>query len=92
MIKRKLPVDFDQVQLRKLRSYFDQLDTDLSGEVDIKEIELPLISMNIFHTKKEVEEAFERMDLDGNGTLEFDEFQAMIRRTQPKGDKYVRDT
>jgi Ca2+-binding EF-hand superfamily protein len=50
------------------------MDTDLSGEIDLKEIELPLISMNIYHTQEEVEEAFKTMDLDGNGTLEFDEF------------------
>jgi Ca2+-binding EF-hand superfamily protein len=74
MLKRKRPVDFDQSQLRKLKKYFDQMDTDLSGEIDLKEIELPLISMNIYHTQEEVEEAFKTMDLDGNGTLEFDEF------------------
>lgn len=65
--------------MKKLRNYFDQLDTDGSGEIGLTELEVPLIALGLCHTREEVEKVMSQIDLDGNGTIEFDEFLSLVK-------------
>ena len=51
LIDRKKPVDFDYSELKTLHMYFEQLDTDKSGEIDIEELEVPFISLNLCNSR-----------------------------------------
>jgi len=54
LLKRKMPVDFTVDEIKRLRTYFEQLDTDKTGEIGVLELEKPLISMNLCHNRAEV--------------------------------------
>jgi Ca2+-binding EF-hand superfamily protein len=72
-------VDFTLAELKKLRGYFEQLDDDGSGSIGLEELEQPLISLNLCKSRAEVRQVMNKIDLDGNGTLEFDEFLALVK-------------
>ena len=48
----------------------------------MSQLEQPLISFGLCHTREEVEKIMKEIDLDGNGELEFDEFLCMIKAAQ----------
>ena len=72
-------MDFTLAELKKLRGYFEQLDDDGSGSIGLEELEQPLISLNLCKSRAEVQQVMNKIDLDGNGTLEFDEFLALVK-------------
>lgn len=56
-------------KLRELKAWFDTLDRDGSGEIDIDELEDPLTSLGIAFSRQEVEELVATVDEDGSGEI-----------------------
>ena len=67
-------IDFNDSQIRKLREYFNSLDTDGGGSISIDEIKVPLIGLGLVDTIKQVENIITMVDEDGSGEIEFNEF------------------
>lgn len=62
---------------------FDQIDTDKSGSLDLKEIKKILYSLATDMgaeppTEEDVQETLDRLDSDKSGTIEFNEFKVLI--------------
>lgn len=66
------------------RAAFDSVDTDKSGEVDSKELEVVMASIAKdmgcdAPTKEEVAEVLNHLDADKSGKISFNEFKVLIR-------------
>lgn len=59
---------------QELKELFHQFDTDKSGTIDKTELAAILKAMGKRPQKAKVDALFETLDVDGNGSLEFDEF------------------
>jgi len=62
----------------KLRKIFDEIDEDKSGSIDCKELGQALVRTGKAPTREQVKRLLKKYDADGNGTLEFEEYQHMI--------------
>lgn len=60
------------MQSTNVRKSFRRLDTDYSGALDRKEFRRFLESMNIVVTEGCYNDLFDMLDLDKNGTVEFE--------------------
>jgi Ca2+-binding EF-hand superfamily protein len=67
LLKHNKPVDFNLAELKKLRGYFEQLDSDNSGAIGIEELEQPLISLNLCRSREEVQKVMNEIDKDHSG-------------------------
>lgn len=59
---------------KETRMVFDMIDKDRSGSIDIEELELLLLALGQPIPRDELSEAFMRLDQDGSGKLEYEEF------------------
>jgi calmodulin len=73
-------------RIAELREVFDLFDQNLNGSIDAAELGAVLHSMGRTTTEEEVEGMIFDADLDGNGTIEFDEFVELIARLYPTTD------
>lgn len=71
--KRLLKV-FDYGQLEEFKQYFSLLDIDNSGDLSEKEIRILLNAMGIVVGEEKLAEMMKAIDVNGNGSVEFDEF------------------
>jgi len=68
-------------QLQSLRQAFALFDKDDSGSIDASELKACLRAMGHYPTPMELEDLMRRMDTDGNGEIDFDEFvKAMVHK------------
>jgi len=58
----------------EMQDIFNKFDTDHSGEIDAKELGEALSAFGINHTKKQLAKLMAMFDVDGNGTVSFNEF------------------
>ena len=65
-------------QAREIREAFENFDKDKSGRLSVKEFQDGLMAMGVVLNDDESEAEFKKRDLDGSGTLSFDEFAAYI--------------
>jgi hypothetical protein len=70
---------FSRHQKRQLREFFRLLDADGSGEVNIAELEGPLLSTGLVHNRASLEELVRRIDKDRSGEIDFFEFLAAFK-------------
>ena len=56
------------------RKYFDEIDTDLDGQISPKELQIYLDTKNIHCNNTAIQKMMDEADLDMNGTLSVDEF------------------
>lgn len=59
---------------RKLRLWFKAMDYDNSGEVDVEELQDPLISSGILKTKEQIIRVLNNVDNNQTGGIDFNEF------------------
>lgn len=64
---------------RVLKDWFDLIDRDKSGEIDIEELADPLMSAGITKTMSEVKDIVRRIDEDGSSSIDFSEFLKMMK-------------
>lgn len=69
-------------QERELKEVFDLFYTDGDGHVDVKEMKALFLSLGNDLSEEKVREIVHELDVDGNGTIEFDEFRDGIMRRQ----------
>jgi calmodulin len=67
-----------------LRTCFQQLDFDGSGNIGVDEMEFPLIGLGLADNRKEVEKMYREMDLDENGEIDFEEFLQLVKRSDKR--------
>ena len=80
-------------QKRALRKWFEHLDEDGSGEVDVDELADPLLSTGIANTISEVKALISTVDKDGSGEIGFKEFLKVMQPKKEPGSatKFKRD-
>ena len=71
--------------MQELREAFDLFDTDGSGTIDTKELQVALRALGFDSKKEKVRKMIADIDLDGSGTIDFDEFVEMM--TGKMGDR-----
>ena len=59
----------------ELRQEFDRADTDKSGAIDEDEFAALVASLGVTLTAEEFQVAFLAIDINGNGHIEFGEFE-----------------
>ena len=81
--------DFKRTQM--LRSWFEFLDADGSGEVGIDELGEPLVSVGLAKSREDVKKLIAAYDADGSGEINFEDFTALMNEnhesSQPVGGK-----
>jgi len=65
--------------LKVAKQVFDETDTDSSGGIDPRELQMCMKKMGYEINQETCEYMFDVIDTDGNGTLDWDEFQSFVR-------------
>jgi Ca2+-binding EF-hand superfamily protein len=67
--------------MQELRSAFDRYDKDLSGKIDIKELNQLLSSeLGIHLSKTKLKKLIKTVDADDSKSIDFEEFAAIYKR------------
>jgi solute carrier family 25 phosphate transporter 23/24/25/41 len=72
-----------------LKQLFDIFDTDHNGHLDEKELKKVLSKLGYHANEKQVHSLLKRLDLDCNGTVEFNEFCAILMLAPLKNPENV---
>jgi hypothetical protein len=75
---KKLSLRYTTNEIRQLRKWFLELDTDGSGEVSYHELVDPLLSSGIMKSKEDVKHLIEMIDTKGSGEINFYEFLNLL--------------
>ena len=75
---------------RSLRSWFDRLDRDHSGEIDVEELADPLLSTGLAKSMSEVKSLIRRVDEDNSNGIGFKEFLTVMKTKKDRGSDKVR--
>jgi len=73
-------------QIKKVRAAFDLYDEDKSGAISADEMTKCLEALGHKLSPAEIADLFRRIDSDGNGEIEFDEFALIMSRRMVKDD------
>merc|ERR1712166_238057 len=65
-------------QLEEIREAFGLFDNDASGAIDVRELKAAMRALGFEIKNEELKKMVSDVDGDGNGTIEFVEFLAMI--------------
>ena len=65
-----------------MKKYFNSLDDDGSGEIDIQELENPLISLGIAETRDDVIKIIESVTEEGEREINFTDFLSIIKSSK----------
>ena len=68
------------------REAFDLFDADNSGVIDAKELKVVLRALGFEPTKEEIRKLIADADKDGSGTINFDEFIAIMQSKMGERD------
>ena len=72
-----------------IKQIFKSIDEDGSGSIDASELMRALILAGKRPTREQVEKLLAKHDADGNGTLEFHEFEEMIQNWDAEDNSTV---
>ena len=81
--------DFSPAERSELRRWFDALDTDGGGDIDLAELAAPLLSTGIASSLPQVRDIIEKNEMEPGGGIDFESFQRLIKRgvgTDAKGN------
>merc|ERR1711907_210425 len=76
-------------QVAECKEAFELFDTDASGNIDVRELKVAMRALGFEVRSDEVKKMVEDLDRDGDGTVDFDEFLAMM--SGKMGGKDARD-
>ncbi|XP_064601551.1 calmodulin-A-like isoform X2 [Liolophura sinensis] len=74
-------------QIGEFREAFTMFDRDGDGRITAKELGTVLRSLGQNPTEGELRDMINDVDIDGNGTIEFDEFLRMMAKRQSEVDE-----
>ncbi|KAF4677320.1 hypothetical protein FOL47_002248 [Perkinsus chesapeaki] len=83
---RSCMVDFDDDERKMLRTYFDALDRDASGSIDVSELEEVMVALGLAEKRSDVEKMLSGVDEDESGVIEFYEFLSILRKGHGSSD------
>merc|ERR1712139_689932 len=72
------PKEMTDEQKREVKEAFDLFDTDGSGAIDAKELKIAMQALGFEPSVDEVAKMVKDIDIDGNATVEFEEFIEMM--------------
>ena len=72
---------YTEKDLKQLRESFDWFDKDKNGHITVSEMQEAMEKLGSKLTTKEIENIMSEVDLDKNGTIEFDEFCNLMKHT-----------
>eukprot|EP00904_Undaria_pinnatifida_P012230 jgi/Undpi1/8137/HiC_scaffold_24.g10608.m1 len=78
--------DLADEEVEDLRETFRTFDKDGSGEIDLNELRTVMTSLGYSPTNKQLEDMMAKVDLDGNGLINFAEFVTMMRKCKVDTD------
>jgi hypothetical protein len=70
-------------QSKLLRKVFDDLDADKSGTIDVEEVRGSLRRLGMKYDDGAVTKLIKRIDVDGNGKIDFNEWQVTNTNSRP---------
>ena len=73
-------------QIANFREAFNVFDKDGDGRITAKELGTVMRSLGQNPSEAEIQDMVNEADIDGNGTIEFDEFLYMMSRQLREGD------
>lgn len=73
-------------QKQEIREAFDLFDTDGSGSIDAKELKVAMRALGFEPKKEEVKKMIADVDVDGYGTIGFDDFMALMTAKMAERD------
>lgn len=88
-LEAKLMKVFDYGHIETFKQYYSMLDVDNSGDLSDQEIKRLLNALGIHISEAGLQKLVKTVDLNGNGTIEFDEFCWMMyemSRTDGEGE------
>merc|ERR1711973_416022 len=85
MADRKL--EMDAVRSAEFKEAFDEFDKDHSGTISPEELLGVLRAMGQNPTEDELLNLVLEVDIDGNGTIEFEEFLTMMKKKASEADE-----
>merc|ERR1711924_481026 len=65
-------------QKAEVKEAFDLFDTDGSGAIDAKELKVAMQALGFEPTQSEINKMVSEIDIDGNATIEFEEFVELM--------------
>jgi len=71
---------------KQVMSIFSHFDTDCSGAIDRDEFRAMAATMDLHMENEDIDAVFTVVDVDGNGTIEFEEFYDWLINTKKKGN------
>lgn len=74
---------------KEIKEAFDLFDTDGSGTIDAKELNVAMRALGFELTTEQIKQMIAEVDKDGSGTIDFDEFVHMM--TDKMGERDARD-
>jgi len=80
-------LDFTKEQVKELRTAFQLFDKDKDGCITSSELCQVMKSLRQQANNAEIEEMINMVDIDGNGTVDFQEFLTMMSRSKAAHDK-----
>merc|ERR1711981_771207 len=72
------PKEMSEDQKKEVKEAFDLFDTDGSGAIDAKELKVAMQALGFEPTNQEITKMVQEIDVDGNSTVEFEEFVEMM--------------
>lgn len=71
-------------RLQELRNCFNAIDVDHNGTICISEFNRALHQLRIFVDREEVQDLYSEYDMDGDNSLDFEEFIQLICKVDPR--------
>jgi len=77
--------NFTEEQIADFKCAFEAFDEDNNGRITADELETVLNNLGMAKSKEEVLEIIKQIDTDENGTIDFQEFTAMLTKKMKRG-------
>ncbi|XP_043825480.1 centrin-4-like [Dromiciops gliroides] len=76
--KPNVKVELTEEQKQEIKEAFDLFDVDGSGSIDVKELKIAMRALGFEPKKEEIKKMIAEIDKEGFGTINFEDFFAMM--------------